>query len=469
MTAPRPAAVGLQPVDRSCGCRRRLVAQAVQLTGVDVGPVAGRRDAALLRVLGTGHVDDATHRQAHRPGEVQVALVVRRHGHDRAGAVVGQHVVARPDRDLLPGDRVGRGDAQVDAGLGPVGGQPVDVGGLADLDQVVLQRLRAVGVHDVRGQRGVGRHHHERRAVQRVGTRRVDVDLALAVSGVQGERDVGALGAADPVALRGDDAVGPRLLQLVQAVQQLLGVVGDLEVPLGQLLLGHLRPAPLADAVDDLLVGQHRLVLRAPVDRAVLAVGQSPLEELQEQPLRPAVVLRVAGVERARPVERGGVLLARLDRLGDVGAGVGVGVLVVADRRVLRGQAEGVEAHRVQHLVAALPPVARHHVVQREHLGVTHVQVAARVGEHRQRVALLARARVVGAELVELLPDPLPLRLGGGDVVRRALLRRGLLRPGVLLMACPRCWVCGSGMKKPLAWRGGRASVLVGGGLDQRG
>src|SRR5689334_23944777 len=34
-------------------------------------------------------------------GEVQVALVVRGDGHDRAGAVVGQHVVRRPDLDLL--------------------------------------------------------------------------------------------------------------------------------------------------------------------------------------------------------------------------------------------------------------------------------------------------------------------------------------------------------------------------------
>ena len=70
-----------------------------------------------------------------------------------------------------------------------------------------------------------------------------------------------ALGAADPVALRGDHALRPGRRQVVQVVQQLLGVVGDLEVPLGQLALGDLGAAALAVAVDDLLVGQHGLVV----------------------------------------------------------------------------------------------------------------------------------------------------------------------------------------------------------------
>ena len=249
------------------------------------------------------------------------------------------------------------------------------------------------------------------------------------VAALDHEVDVGALGAPDPVALRGDDAVRPGRLQLVQPVEQLLGVVGDLEVPLGQLLLGHLRTTPLAHARDDLLVGQHGLVLGAPVDGAVLAVGQTTLVELQEQPLRPAVVVLVGGVEGARPVEGRGVSLARLDRLGDVGAGVVVGVRVVADRGVLGRQPEGVEPHRVEHLEAALPPVAGHHVVQGEDLGVTHVQVTAGVGEHRERVALLALARVVSAEGLQLLPHRLPLLLGGRDVVRRLLLGAHLAPP----------------------------------------
>ena len=53
----------------------------------------------------------------------------------------------------------------------------------------------------------------------------------------------------------------------------------------------------------DLLVGEHGLVDRIPVDERVLAVGDAFLEHLQEQPLVPAVVLGLAGRQFARPVE----------------------------------------------------------------------------------------------------------------------------------------------------------------------
>ena len=174
------------------------------------------------------------------------------------------------------------------------------------------------------------------------------------------EGHVSTLGSADPVALGVGDLADPGVLQVVQVVDHLLRVVRGPEIPLRQFLLGDHGAAPLAGAVGQhLLVGQHRLVAGAPVDRAVLPVGQPLLAQLQEQPLGPAVVLRVGGVQPARPVEAQSVALHRRQLRLDVGVGVRRGVLVVADRRVLRGQAEGVPAHRVQDLVAAEPPVTR--------------------------------------------------------------------------------------------------------------
>ena len=289
---------------------------------------------------------------------------------------------------------------------------------------------RPLGRDDLGGQRGVGGDHHEGGAVQRVRAGGEDGDGARrAVGELDVEVDVGALGATDPVALHGQHPVRPGALELLHVVEQPLGVVGDLEVPLVQLALGHLGAAALAHALHDLLVGQHGLVVGAPVDRAVLAVGQAPLAELQEQPLGPAVVLRVGGVQPVRPVEGDRVATERL-RLGlDVGVGVDRRVLVVLDRGVLGGQTEGVPADRVQHVEALLPPVARDDVVQRHHLGVAHVQVAGGVGEHRQRVALLrALGRRPGAELVELVPYRAPLVLDRGDVVGHGLLLGGLTR-----------------------------------------
>ena len=91
---------------------------------------------ARLRRVGRAGVQHDPDRQPERPGEVQVTLVVRGHRHDRAGAVVGQHVVGRPDRDALAVDRVDRVPAQEHAGLLAVGRLPLDVGQLPHLGQV---------------------------------------------------------------------------------------------------------------------------------------------------------------------------------------------------------------------------------------------------------------------------------------------------------------------------------------------
>ena len=125
--APCPVPSLLQDLDDP---RDRLgLGQAVQRAGVDQLALAGGGDAGLARV-GQAGVHDDLHRQPERAREVQVALVVRGHGHDRAVAVVGQHVVGGPDRDALAVDRVDRVAAQEDAGLVLVGGQPLDVGQL---------------------------------------------------------------------------------------------------------------------------------------------------------------------------------------------------------------------------------------------------------------------------------------------------------------------------------------------------
>ena len=373
---------------------------------VDEHPVAGRGDAGVRRV-GLPGVEDDADRQAEGAREVEVALVVRGHGHDGAGAVVGQHVVGGVDRHRLAGQRVGRGDAEVDAGLGPVGQLPVEVGELAHLVAVGLQRRALLRRAQLLGQRGIRSHHEEGGAVEGVRPRGEDGHRATG----DGEVDVRAPRPADPVLLHEQDALGPLALERAHVLEQPVGVVGDLEVPLGQLALGDLGAAALAPATDDLLVGEHGLVLRAPVDRAVAPVGQAPLAQPQEQPLRPPVVLRVAGVQPLRPVEADGVAAERLRLRLDVLVGPGGRVLVALDGGVLRRQPEGVPADRVQHVVAAAHPVARHDVTDAERLGVPHVQVAARVAEHVEHVLLGRAVAQPGAVEVEPVPDRQPALL----------------------------------------------------------
>jgi hypothetical protein len=102
-----------------------------------------------------------------------------------------------------------------------------------------------------------------------------------------------------------------------EVLEQPVGVVGDLEEPLLELADLHLEAAALAAPVDDLLVGEHGLVVGTPLDRGLLAVGQAGLVELEEDPLRPAVVLGLVGAELARPVDRDAPLAELALELGD--------------------------------------------------------------------------------------------------------------------------------------------------------
>src|SRR5262249_39556151 len=92
--------------------------------------------------------------------------------------------------------------------------------------------------------------------------------------------------------------VGPTVERL-ERVQELVGVLGDAQEPLGELALLDRGAGAPAAAVDHLLVGEYGLVDRIPVDHALLAIDEAALEELQEPALLAAVILRVAGGEFA--------------------------------------------------------------------------------------------------------------------------------------------------------------------------
>ncbi len=112
----RPLAepLGLQPLGNPLFRLRRL--QAVQahlvVRGVDADAVGGV--GGLFHVAAGDHLYDGQPKLAR---ELPVALVMRGHRHDRAGAVGDQDVVRDPDRDRLAVHRVDRVAAGKDAAL----------------------------------------------------------------------------------------------------------------------------------------------------------------------------------------------------------------------------------------------------------------------------------------------------------------------------------------------------------------
>ena len=111
-----------------------------------------------------------------------------------------------------------------------------------------------------------------------------------------------AHGLADPVALHTEHAVRPAALELGEVGEQFVGVIRDLEEPLGEFLLDDGRVAAPAQAVDDLLVGEHGIAVRAPVLGGFLAVDEALFQPAQEEKLLPAAVGLIAGGDFAVPV-----------------------------------------------------------------------------------------------------------------------------------------------------------------------
>ena len=250
-----------------------------------------------------------------------------------------QDVVGNEDGDLLAVHGVDGADAlQADAGLflvelgalkvGLVGGL-VHIGGdCIPVRELVLPLLH-IGV--LRREDHIGG--------TKEGVRPGGVDQHVVSRGGM-EIDLGACGAADPVLLLGLHALD--IVQIVDIVDQTLGVLGDGQHPLALFLPDHLAAAALADTLHHLFVGQDALAAGAPVHGHGGLVGQALFEHLQEDPLGPLVVLGIGGVDYTVPVKAVAQHLQLTGEVLNVLAGDDGGMDVVLDGKVLRRQAEGV-------------------------------------------------------------------------------------------------------------------------------
>ena len=407
--------------ERALGSVGAIPVDGLGMEGID-GLATGLDGSAIVIVQ-----DDRNDRQVVLAGKLKVALVAAGNGHDGTGAVVGNDIIGNPNGDLLAVDGVhhvaaGKGTVLLEGALGTLDGRDM-LGVLDDLGHGLLV-LRAL---DELVQTGVlGSQDKEGDAKERIGTRGEDGDLALvaldglAILVAQGKVDLGALGAADPVGLHLLDALGPAG-ELLQVVEQLLGVLGDLEVPLLKVALLGLGAAAPALALGDLLVGQNGLAGGAPVDRVLLAVDQALFPQLLKDPLTPAVVVGAAGLDHAIQIVGEAHALHRGERLVHILIRPGGSLRVVLDGGVLGRQAKGVKADGVQHVVAAHAGLTGHGIADGIVASVAHVQVARRIREHLEHILLgLAVVGVDGKE-VRVLPGLHPLGLNGLRVVGRDL------------------------------------------------
>ena len=391
-------------------------AQTIECTRIDVWTVTRRRDAGhrgVSRLVGR-NIDNHANWEVKLESEIEVALIVRRDSHDGTRAVIGEHVVRRPNRDGFTVDRVRRRVPEEHSRFRSSCVLTLYFSLFLDVLQICGERLTNVrfgGDNELARQVRIGGDNHERRPEQRVGPGCEHRNLSFAT--VDREDDLGALGPADPVALHRENLGGPGCFEPFKVIEEPIRVIGDAEVPLGELLFDDHRTAAIARAVGKyLLVGEHRLIDRVPVDPRIFAVGETLVVQLQEEPLVPLVVLGVRRVQHATPVEGGRVALHRRALLGDVVVGPFARVDTPLDGGVFRGQAERVPADRVKDAVASKSPVACEHIAECVHLSVSHVEVPRRVGKHVKNVFVRTVVwRIANIVWTLRFPDRSPLRL----------------------------------------------------------
>ncbi len=337
---------------------------------------------------------------------------------DGAGAVFHQHEVGDIDRQAGVGtEGVDGQERRLVAHL---------LGGLdhllAGADAAALgDELGEIGVGrgEAGGERMVGRDGDEARAEESVVAGGEDLDGVAGNGGGaigEGEADAHALRPADPVLLHQADFFRPAV-EGVDRGQQVLGVAGDPQEPLGQLALLHLGAGAPAAPVDHLLVGEHGLVDRVPVDLRLAAVGEVFGEEIEEELLLLGVVFRIAGGEFPRPVERQAHHLELVAHDGDVVVGPRARVDPALHGRVLGRQAEGVPAHGMEDVVALGAHGAGNDVAHGVVADVAHVDAPRRVGEHLQDVVFRAGIVVRGFEDAGIRPRLAPARFRLAGIV----------------------------------------------------
>ena len=146
----------------------------------------------------------------------------------------------------------------------------------------------------------LGREQEEGRTVDRVDPGGEDVDpdrRGPALRQIEPHARTDRL--ADPVALHGQDLLGPSG-QALGRLQQLVGIAGNPEKPLLELAHDD-RSRNASTTVHDLLVGEDGVAVGAPVDARAPLVREVALQHLQEQPLVPVVVGRQAGRDLTLP------------------------------------------------------------------------------------------------------------------------------------------------------------------------
>ena len=338
-----------------------------------------------------------------------------RHAHNDTGTVAHQDVVGNKHRNDLSGSGVRDLDSlKAHAGLVLVQLTPLEVGFSGGGFTVSLYLIPVCDeVFPLHQKRMLRRDDHVGHTEKRVCTCGEDGDIVICV-GL--ERDLATSRTADPVLLLNLDTFDK--VQIVKIVDQAVSVLGNTQHPLALLLANDRRTTTLTHTLDDLFVCETNLTAGTPVDRHGGLIRHPVLEQLQEDPLGPFVIVRVGGVDHAVPVKTVTQHFELTGKVLDVLLGDNSRMDVVLDRVVLSRQTKSVETDREQNVVAFHSLLARNDIDRREGTRMTHVQTrTGGVRELDKPVKLGLLTACDSGVWLGVFPSILPLLFNGRKIV----------------------------------------------------
>ena len=219
-----------------------------------------------------------------------------RHRHDCAGTVLHEYEVGDVHGNGLVRRRIRHVGTSEAALLFIVLGAAARFVLVAHLKHELghlLVTVRALG--KLQGERMLGSQTHERHPEKGVRSRGKHIDgFESRHRSLEGKCDSRPAALADPVPLHEQYLIRPLSLEAIEFGEQFLGIVGDFEEPLVQLLLHHLGATTPAGTAFDLFIGEHCLAGRTPVDERTFPVHKPLFVHLDEELLLPLEIIRLA-------------------------------------------------------------------------------------------------------------------------------------------------------------------------------
>ena len=241
--------------------------------------------------------------------EIEIALVAARHAHNRAGTVIGKHVIGSPNGHQTIVNGVLCICAQKDAVLFTIGTLSINGRNFFGCSFKLVKCSFILGVSNELSRNVAFRRQHQKRYTKNgIGTRSKHAQLVLAI----GKRrtvctrskfkiDFGTRRFTNPVFLLGNNVFGPRVKR-IQVRKQFIGIRGNFKIPLRKLFLLRNAVAAPATTVNYLLVCKNGIAGIAPIYVGIRTVCKTFFPHFNKHPLTPAIILRVAGIKGARVV-----------------------------------------------------------------------------------------------------------------------------------------------------------------------